>query len=147
MSWPKLSETLPAAVNMGTCQRCADTKNLIARWREHDETDRPSNAVIILCKPCSDAIIEPHPRLYSKMDGFEPWPGTMPICVGCKHHDGAIKCRSPKLLENGGTGLKMTYPTPSTGFIDRRNPKTGKREGGRFINYRGPVTECEGKEV
>lgn len=145
MSWPKLSGTLKPAVDLSRCQNC-NSNVFVSRWREHDDKDISTQTIVLLCKNCSDKLIEPHPRLYSRMDKDEPLPGSMPICIGCKWHE-IVRCKNPKSFVNGGAGLTLTFPTPACAFVDGRDPKTGKRFGRRVITYIGPVSACEGREA
>ena len=148
--WPKLSETLRPVVDLTTCQNCGgkmddgDPDFLLARWQEHDERDNPTNTVVLLCKKCSDEIIEPHPRLYGIIHNWAPLPGSMPTCNRCVFREG-VSCRNPLLKSNGGPGLPMKMPKPSTMFVDGRDSK-GKRFGYQMLDYKGPVV-CEAREV
>lgn len=88
------------------CQHCGDHRNL-TRWQEHDHNDRPEHRVIVLCKACSDRMIEPHPRLYRPLNVNDPWPGCMEICIDCRLRDG-VRCTSPAAKCNGGDGVMLT---------------------------------------
>lgn len=141
--WPRLSEQLnqhPRKV--GLCQSCGSEQDIRA-WQEHDDWDRPEVKVVFLCKACSDRLISPHPRLYRRVEAGEPFPGAMPCCEACIHAK-ATACGSPLLKANGGSGLKLSFPPPTSVHID------GRRDGKRFGEWRqifnGPV-ECAGREA
>lgn len=141
-SWPRLSQTLPPPESREKCQRCGD-RELVQIWQEHDEADRPEPVYVALCKQCSEKIIDPHPRLYARLDCYEPLPGTMHTCTDCTLRKG-LTCTSPLLMANGGAGLPVRSPQPTVMFIDGRDPKTGRRFGRREMRYDGPST-CDGK--
>ena len=139
--WPKLSETLPKAETLLCCQNCGGANDV--RWREHDDLDKPTHLAIVLCNKCSD-MIEPHPRLYSRMERLEPLPGSMSgTCENCVHRDGA-KCNHWALTANGGPGLKLTFPTPTTIFVDGFSKN--RRWGSRVQQYH-EWPECIGFEA
>jgi len=146
-AWPRLSQTLTFHRHIGLCQSCgvSGAEHDVVGWQEHDDSDRAEPIVVMLCRRCSDALIEPHPRLYRRLQAFEPFPGAMECCIGCVHLD-SLACRHPSLKANGGPGLNLTFPKPTTGFWDGRDRKTGKRTGGRFAHYCGPVV-CEGRKA
>jgi hypothetical protein len=150
--WPRLSTSLPHERHPFMCQACGFTPQTILetsepetvgfrRWREHDQQDRPQDIIVVLCKKCSDMIIEPHERLYHRLSMWEPAPGAMTVCVDCTFRQG-LHCSHPDLKENGGEGLILKFPRPSHGFVD-----SGK--GG----YSGPATfycgrvNCESKNI
>ena len=143
---PKLSEDLLASTgDRGHCGNCGREGETVL-WREHDERDRPTETLVALCEACSDEIVEPHPRLYARVDRNQPIPGAMPICVACAHRAGLV-CRSPLLKANGGPGLPVRFPQPTVGFVDYRDPKTGRRRGERMVSYRAGGQECDGRAV
>lgn len=142
---PKLSETLPPATELYRCQQCGGVIEL-ARWVEHDEEDKPTHTIVVLCGPCSQRIIEPHPRLYQRLHKWHPWPGAMSICVACVRRSG-LRCQCALASANGGSGLKLKFPEPDMAFIDGRDPKTGKRWGRREVYWQGPVTDCAAREA
>ncbi len=148
MSWPKLSEDLKQPRTLTNCLGCTDecSPDRLHRWMEHDEADRPTGVVVVLCPICSGRIIGPHKRLYRLMAKHEPCAGAMLLCTDCKYQKD-LGCLHPRSLKNGGVGIALIYPQPATGFWDGRDPKTGKRTGGQFTRYLGPVTECDGKEL
>jgi hypothetical protein len=113
------------------------------RWREHDDDDRLTAVLLILCLDCSDRLIEKHPRLYTELDKNEPWPGGMAICIACRHREG-LDCRHPDLEANGGPGLKIMVPQPMTGFLDYQD-KRGRRSGRTFMSYPHEPRECAGR--
>lgn len=147
IKWPKLSETLSPVIDLNTCQHCGsnDVSDLHpSRWREHDDNDNPTTVVVLLCKACGDAIIEPHPRLYERLDYFCPAPGSMPVCADCKFRNG-VTCKHSDLKGNGGLGLPLKMPKPGVMFVDGRDSK-GKPFGYQMTQFKGPVI-CDAKEA
>lgn len=150
-TWPKLSEQLRFERTPDTCQSCglgpeaSSHGNLqpatLQRWREHDEQDKPTPVIVMLCPSCAKRLIEPHPRLYSHEPDMGPLPGAMPLCCGCKWLRNLL-CTSPALKANGGEGVYITFPQPTTGFWDGCEPTTGKRTGGRMMMYSHHPTAC-----
>ena len=139
MRWPKLSETLPGR-SPDRCQRC-DAVGTLTRWNECDEDDNPAASFVVLCQPCADAIIDPHPRLYKWMTPNTPAPGAMAICLDCPSRDG-LRCTSPVAGFNGGPGLKYE---PEGGMVHVcRSPRS---QSGWHYMASGPVTKCSGKEA
>jgi hypothetical protein len=139
-SWPKLSETLPGPVTPDRCQSCGawgDTD----RWREHDEHDQPTPVVVVLCRPCSDKIIEPHPRLYARLQGNEPHAGAMPLCLDCQHRDGT-RCAHPGARANGGPGIEIYIKQPYRVHVCR----SPRRLSGWETLWPAPAQGCSGKE-
>lgn len=148
---PRLSSSLPGLRSINACQNCgavrreghASLKDVkIWGWQECDHNDNGERLSVWLCAPCGKRLIEPHVRLYKQIMPNQPFPGAMPLCLGCKHLDG-VTCNSPKAVFNGGPepGIKMTYPQPSTAHVNR-----GGGRGGWMHLYHGPVTACDGKE-
>ena len=114
---PRLSETLESLAWPRRCQACgAELTRPASRlrpstgrapatiWQEHDDADRPELRYIVLCGACADRLIEPHPRLYRRLDRNEPAPGVMRICEDCRHRQGG-RCVSPRARAHGGPGL------------------------------------------
>lgn len=148
--WPRLSVTLTEGRKApNVCQSCgvvlpfADDQR--CHWQEHAPDDEPERIVVVLCKECSDRLIDPHPRLYRQLERWEPWPGAMRLCISCIHRDG-VDCTHGDLKANGGPGLGMTMPKPTTGMWDGCG-KDGRRTGGTFVHYDGPVSHCAGRAV
>lgn len=134
--WPRLSQTLPGATDANTCQKCA-AKDDVRLWQEHDDNDQPEPIAIALCRQC-EKCINPHPRLYARIDAGQPFPGAMPTCDTCAHRAGLV-CKSPLLKANGGPGLPLSYARPSEAFACNRGKGCQ-----RMKIYHGPV-ECKGK--
>lgn len=143
-TWPRLSQSLGGPRAPGVCQACSATPADVDAWEEHDELDRREGIVVLLCLPCSKRLIEPHPRLYRRLQPLEPFPGLMELCAGCRYRDG-VDCRHPDLKRNGGTGLQVTYPPPTAAFVTRQT-KSGRRCSREEI-YTGPATACVGREA
>lgn len=146
-NWPKLSETLPHERRPDCCQSCAEKlipTDGIRIWLEHDDKDQPTGVLVMLCARCETKLIEPHPRLYAKVDSNKPIPGAMQLCVDCIHRDG-LTCKNPEAKMNGGPGLYINAAQPSRGFWDGRG-KDGKRTGGIFEHWPAPPSKCQGWE-
>lgn len=140
MSWPKLSVFLEGPRHPERCQSCGAAGDL-RRWREHDNEDRPTPVVVVLCRKCEDRLIETHPRLFSPLDRNEPHAGSMALCVDCIHRVG-VRC--PLAKHNGGPGVLITTPRPSDVHVCRRGK--GARSG--WIKwYPGPPKACDRREV
>lgn len=149
--WPRLSQQLTEIRHPEFCQSCGvhegASETDLSRWREHDDQDRPEWIVVVLCGACANALIEPHPRLYDKMPEGAPWPGCMPLCVGCRFR-AELTCTHPDAKQNGGEGVALTMPQPFVAFVDgRTGPKGGLRGGRRVTVYNGPVSACAGRET
>lgn len=138
--WPRLSLTLTGPWHPQLCARCGGSDDL-SRWQEHDALDVPEPVVVVLCVACALAVVEPHPRLYAQLDPYQPWPGCMPVCADCTLRDGT-RCTSPAAKANGGPGVLLTMPLPSTGFVHYRDAR-GRRRGKRRTLWKGPVTACK----
>lgn len=141
-NWPKLSEILNPVVNLFTCQSCGKEDRVDLppqRWQECDDDDKPTLVVVLLCKACAESIIEPHPRLYTRLHYNQPFPGVMPVCDACIHRQGPL-CTHHSLRANGGPGLEMKFPQPSIALVH------GKGFGGPVYIWHGPVS-CEGQEL
>jgi hypothetical protein len=147
---PKLSETLLARRHPNTCQSCgvrgiitdhetASFERPLIVWRECNMHDKPMTTVIVLCRKCSKKIIGPHPRLYLDLPANAPRPGSMPTCGDCKLCVD-LRCTHPDLKQNGGPGLILNFPKPTTAHL----LFSGCR-GGYLTLYHGPVV-CQGKE-
>lgn len=138
---PKLSADLKHVKDRRVCQSCGlrdeDGKGLW-RWREHDGADKPTHDVVVLCEPCADRIIGPHPRLYARLDRHQPHPGAMSVCDGCTHRDG-VRCVNPMAKANGGTGVILTIPKPMNAHLCMRG---SGRKSGWVTLWTGPVKAC-----
>lgn len=141
---------LPGERNPFVCQQCGGS-NLanhgngimrlsLDRWQECDHNDKPEAKILVLCNVCSKRMIQPHPRLYHKLDTNAPWPGCMALCVDCTHRDG-IRCAHPQAKANGGKGVMLQLSKPVRGFID------GPAYRGRFEQYPKPPLGCRQKET
>lgn len=145
--FPRLSLELPGPRDPEHCQACgragAIDDNLV-RWGECDDQDGLAAAppIVVLCRSCSNRLIEPHPRLYHELERFRPVPGAMPLCVGCSYLE-ALRCKHPHLKANGGPGLQLTFPAPIEGFVCGRP----HGRGGHFIDFTGPASKCAGRVV
>lgn len=150
-NWPKLSETLPYQRHPNICQGCgAGGLDLAARaehqrWIECDEDDKPTAVVVLLCKACSEREIEKHPRLYESIPKNAPRPGTMELCLECRHRDG-LACKHPDAKANGGAGIAIFGQQPTRGFWDGTD-KRGRRTGGVLTIYPTPPQRCAGREA
>jgi hypothetical protein len=140
--FPRLTITLQRARHPALCQSCgvSDQAVTLEVWREHDDRDRPEQVYLVLCPDCSRRLIEPHPRLYSRLRQHEPSPGVMPTCGDCRYRQG-VRCSHPCLKANGGDGLLLRFPEPTTAHL-----YYGGGRGEWVKLYHGPVV-CAGKEV
>jgi hypothetical protein len=110
----------------------------MARWREHDDRDKPTAVVVVLCRPCSKRLIVHHPRLYAEMDQREPHPGTMELCLLCRNRDG-VTC--PLAKSFGGQGVEI-LPKPSIMWLDGARSVTGP-----VACYSSAPKSCSRREV
>lgn len=142
---PALSIELTSYDELDRCQACGRRDRGVDRWLEADEHDGDQSppVVVILCKACGDRLVEPHPRLYAKLDEWHPLPGSMPICQDCLHHVGT-SCLNLQAQMNGGPGLNLIFPRPDRVHVLRRGK--GQRSGYETI-WRGPVVGCDGRET
>ena len=144
VGWPRLTETLSGPDRPEVCRCCGDAD--AGLWREHGDRDEPDHRYLWLCVKCSDRIVEPHQRLYSKIDDNSPAPGGMRICADCTHRAAGGRCACPTAKANGGLGINVTASTGFKGFIDGHD-KNGRRWGRSFISYAYPPSACSGKET
>ena len=140
MTWPKLSGQLTGPRSPAVCQSCGGDAEL-ARWREHDEGDRPTSVMVVLCKKCANRLIEKHPRLYAELYPNDPHPGCMAICLDCRHRDGT-RCAHPDAKANGGTGVMLSIATPHKVHLCR----SPRRLSGWTTIWRSPASACRQKE-
>lgn len=144
---PGLSVTLTGPIAPDRCRACGAPHVAavpLARWVECDAWDRPTTTVVVLCRRCSDRLIEPHARLYHPLGKREPHAGAMSVCLQCAHRAGT-SCRSPLAKFNGGPGLDY-------GWKDGKRPETVVaycRPGGcrRITLWPGRVETCSGRAV
>jgi hypothetical protein len=141
---PGLSQTLHFFPHPEECQSCGaheGVEDWFTRWRECDELDKPTMAVVVLCSRCSKKLIEAHPRLYVPLGKFEPFPGVMELCVDCRLRDG-VSCRSPLAKHNGGPGMKVAALEPTKAYLNFGGGR------GQFVKmYRSEPTSCAGREA
>lgn len=150
-AWPRLSRELQEPPAPNRCQRCgvlvADDpelgEGLRMRWIEHDEWDRPTSTVVVLCDACSDRCIKPHPRLYALVPKYKPLPGLMALCVGCRHLQGT-RCRHPRAKANGGDGVNVTAAPPAVAFM--HGTRGGRRHGWREEIWPSAPSACDARE-
>lgn len=144
--WPRLTEDL-GDQGWQRCQECGADGEIgedLTAWQEHDDRDRPEPRAVVLCAPCSDRIIEPHPRLYRRLEPMAPMPGAMLLCEACDHRDRYL-CRHPDLTINSGEGLVIRFPEATQ--YHASGTRGGRRTGWWGMLYSGHPTECEGREV
>jgi hypothetical protein len=135
--WPRLTLTLTGPNAPEICRACGETADDL--WREHDDRDKAENRWLWLCRKCGDALIEPHPRLYSCVPDMSPAPGAMRICAGCEHRTAEGICGCPRAKANGGVGILIGVHESGRGFID------GAKYSGPFIAYGFHPSACTGK--
>lgn len=144
---PRLSETCSPPTWPRACQRCGAPglggSAELSVWQEHDDGDRREPIFVVLCKPCVDRVIEPHPRLYRELGRNEPAPGVMSICGDCRHADRG-RCRSPRAAVNGGPGLR--FPAADSTVHIQYLDKRGRRCGKWLREWNQEAAECEGHE-
>lgn len=133
---------LPGIRHPECCQKCGGKASDVGElkfWIEHDHRDNPECCGIVLCEPCAKRIIDPHPRLYSRLTKWAPWPGFMALCVACIHRNG-VACECPSAKANGGEGIKIKFVIGISGYID------GKDYSGPFRTYSKPPSGCTGRQ-
>lgn len=142
--WPWLSEECLSAEGADPrwCGLCGARESLVVH-QEHGGQEEPLPVFVVLCEPCAARVIDAHPRLYTRLDQFAPAPGAMPLCIKCGHRAGTI-CTHPSSRYRGGPGVALAFPEPMGGFWDGAG-KGGRRAGGQFIIYQGPVRSCAGR--
>lgn len=126
-----LSQTLTGPKHPNACQSCGALEQTdllgvpetapvthLTRWRECDEWDKPTLTIVVLCRRCSDRLIEKHARMYIPLELFRPFPGVMELCVDCIHRNGT-SCQAPAAKHNGGRGLKITSPSRPSRTCER----------------------------
>lgn len=134
---PGLSQTLRERVTIPCrCQACGGNDTL-RRWLEHDPNDQPTPVIVVLCRLCSEKLIEPHPRLYRALQDNQPWTGCMGICVRCVHRRGNA-CQHPDAKANGGPGIAITIKAPIRVILC---------PGGPANLWDEPATACSGRET
>lgn len=149
---PRLSTTLTGPIGPADCRSCgasADAAGAVTldRWLEADDADRfnDRSPVVVLCRPCSNRLIEPHPRLYHRMPPTWPRAGSMSICLDCKHLSG-VSCLHPRAKANGGPGVQLTIRQPVSCFVDYRG-KRGERRGRQETHYPEAARACAQHEA
>lgn len=143
--FPRLSTDLPNTPSSVRCQACGNglSSRPIQIWNEHDDSDMvDSKHFVALCIPCSNDLVEPHARLYSRTPENAPLPGAMRVCSTCQHANG-LACTSPLLKGNGGPGLLVRHSEPMTALVD--GTRNGRRCGWSVAVYRD-VPTCDGYE-
>lgn len=158
-TWPRLSQTLaykphdylldPGELR---CQRCGHHGTLdrdpegngtrLYAWQEHDALDRPEPLAIVLCTRCSDDCIEPHPRLYRRLERNEPYPGLLAICDGCAWREHGA-CTHPRAQANGGAGVALTIELPQSMHVLTHGGPRGGRRGYWTKVWPKPAEACE----
>jgi hypothetical protein len=154
---PGLSKTLTGPIHPLVCQGCGaeeptdgfktllETRGarneMLQRWRECDEFDKPTRTVVVLCAKCSKREIDRHPRLYIPVETFAPEPGIMDLCVDCRLREG-VSCKSPLAKHNGGSGMAIDYPGHTVAHF---NYGGGRGEFRKL--YKGEATACAGREL
>jgi hypothetical protein len=141
----RLSETLlhMAPGECGVCKRTASDPDVkrMELWQEHDHNDKPEQRFVWLCDTCAGHIIDPHPRLYARLDPNAPAPGAMEICRKCVHRRG-WKCTQTKA--SGGPGIVVNATKGMTVHID--GTKNGKRFGFWHTTFPAPPSGCTGRK-
>lgn len=138
LPWRKLSADAEYSRSPEHCQCCGRDHDL-ALWIECDEGDQETDVVLMVCTPCVRVHIEPHERLYHRLEPNRPFPGAMVTCWRCIHRDG-FRCQSPLLKANRGAGLPIRGAQPTHTFF------CGKG-GGVHHDYGPTPPRCEGFAV
>jgi hypothetical protein len=141
---PGLSATLRYPPHPARCQNCGlHAAGALVRWLEHDEWDKPTRTIVVLCEPCGARLIDPHHRLYVALERNRPWTGCMGLCVRCQHRRGT-SCAHPDAKVNGGPGLEIVTAEPT-----RMHIYCSRNSGGRFSGWRTewpePARSCAGR--
>lgn len=143
---PGLSVTLPYAPNPTRCQSCGEhAAGDLVRWIEGDPWDQPTDVIVVLCRPCGDRLIEPHWRLYRKLERNEPRTGCMGICVRCTWRRGT-RCSHPDAKPNGGPGLEIGIARPTRMHV-YCSGRGGARRSGWVTDWPEPARSCAGRRV
>ena len=111
----------------------------LARWQEHDHNDAPEHRLVVLCRSCSNKLVEAHVRLYRPLHVNHPWAGCMEICLDCRWRLG-VSCTHPRAQVNGGHGVAVKTGKQMRAFVD------GWCQGLVTI-FDTPPSACEQKEV
>lgn len=142
---PGLSTTLQYDDHPYVCKSCgiAGQGTPVTGWREADEWDQFSDdsAVVMLCAKCSDRLIEPHARLYKRLEPLGPFPGVMDICLACIHRTGTT-CTNKQLLRHGGAGIRLGGMSGS-----RCHLNYGGGRGEFKTLWSTPPSRCSGRET
>ncbi len=106
-------------------------------WQKHDGHDEPEPIVVMLCTTCSDRLIEPHPRVYTRIPRNAPFPGIMDLCIDCRFRS-SVTCTHPDRVSNGGPGLDIDAAPAMSGHA---------RSHGFFTTYAYPPRICAEHET
>ena len=116
---PGLSETLRGPKSPDACQACGvqpTDRMELTRWRECAPDDGPTDVRLFLCRKCSAALIQRHPRLYLAESPWLPCPGVMPCCATCARRT-ELTCEHPAQRRLGGPGLSVTWQPGPEGVM------------------------------
>ena len=139
---PRLSD-LTGNTDIYHCAGCGFVREHVPRWQEHDHFDKPEMRVVCLCKRCAKRMVGPHPRLYRELELFEPMPGAMQVCIGCRWLE-RVACKCPLAKHNGGAGMVIMVPDSGVrGFVCSRGKGGGCHS---FHGWAGHATSCNGKD-
>lgn len=128
------------------CQACGLAHEKMQVWMEHDERDLPDDTYVVLCAPCADKLISPHPRFYSYVMENTPAPGAMPLCGPCVHRVGS-NCYHPDAKRNEGPGVTLTVRKAILYHLDGGFGPRGSRAGMVVKAYPEPVESCAQRET
>jgi hypothetical protein len=147
--WPRLSQTLRGRRQHGYCQSCdahfPGTNGMPALnlWQECDDDDRLQKIFVWLCTPCSERLVEKHPRLYEQRGVFFPAPGVQQFCADCRFCDN-MTCKHPE-AQTGAVVLSGAF---SRMFVDGQGRgKAGRRIGWMATHFYEPPKGCRVRAV
>ena len=159
-AWPRLSEDLTGPKHPNRCQKCGRDRDalneageMLVAWQEcaQDGRDTPEDIYLLLCTHCNKegttktgrrqrGIVARHKRFYHQLANNAPTPGVMHLCVNCAWRDGT-HCSHPDKKPNGGEGLLVEFPTPTTQHFT-----CSPRSMGGYYHFYKPATRCAGRE-
>lgn len=153
---PGLSITLEGPRAPDKCQSCGGShspENPLGRWQECDEWDKKTRVVVILCRSCSEKLIDAHPRLYHEVPTRSPYPGAMSICLDCIYRDG-VSCNALQWKHSSSVHIgEIAAPLANSALLEIRystKPTVahvcGGKRSGLYTFFPGAALECSAKK-